>query len=577
MTIFLLLLLGLPLRPDSSPQVPTTPAPLGPQDGGDQRDPEQAFEELRGQYQAALDAHSHTLRRLHQERVPEDTWPPHPALEWHARFERLASEGSGRADLWILQNLAVLHPERPRQGELAMRSLRRLVEQHSDAPYMVDVFEYAVRRRALIGREASLELVSRLVEESSSPEIVARALYEKALLVSDRLTSEDPEVMRYALGLLRTAVDGYPGTEGAKFAASPLFNRSVARLWVEIVEWTEAVRALAAQGVPWRQWPTFPLHNVWPEILACSQSDHPSADEWVNVFFPAFEQAGRRSFEDGLFEFTRAFYRRAPAIAGPSVDARFALWHLLTELWPDEPFMMGMAELLTAGAGDFPLERYRPLVDLITAKTSREDVRHQAWLALAQNLMRSNREAEISEALTLLTKLGQEAPIESVREIASEARRTLEVLMPGYPAPGFSVNDSEGFQLTGELYRGRVLLLVFWSLSDRQSTEALPAFNRLHAQFEGRPFNVVGMNTDLITPAEFRKRASEHGIAWRNALLGARSPLLRTYGARMLPMTVLIDAEGVIRARGLMLEGAAERIEPFVRRAEERAREGTER
>ncbi len=558
------------------PTAPTQPAAFaGPGLGSAQpigQDSDAAFFELQGRYQAALDAYANELRRLRRQGVPEAEWPAHPAAEWAAQYEAVAEKGSGRADLWILENANLLATEGALRSALCGKSFRRLVERHADQEFLVDALDRVASRRRLVDNDLALELLAKLAETSRHPEVAARALYEQAMLQSDNLQSEDPAVLERSFDLLRIAVDGYAGTKGAKFAAERFYARLLQRLWGDTVQWARKTRELAAGGVAREQWPPLPLLGFTLELGPLAQAGHPLAEQWLSVVVPAFEQANRRGFEHGVIEFANSISRRYPSSMTLAMDARYELLHLVAELWPDSPHVFDMLEQMSAERRSFFVDRYGPPLRALLQRSSDERIRAQARFVLAQVLQRSNRETELQEAFASYTWLENEAPQERLRREAELARREFAAHMPGAPAPKFDFTDNEGFLLRNADFEGRVVLLVFWGFWDPESVAALPEINRLQAHFEGRPFSVVGFNTDLRTPRDFRLEAQEHGIRWRNTLLlGRRAAVLKNFEVNLYPLLVLVDDGGKIAIRGLLAQGAIERIEEFVARAEARA------
>lgn len=597
----MLSVLEVRFRPDPAPSPPSTPmnclvlalpllvstplpaidphpglgSPLAPS-CAQESDP--AYAELQGRYRAALDAHANELRRLRRQGVPEAEWPEHPAKEWGARFEALAEAGSGRADLWILENSSLLAAEGPLLRALSTRSMTRLVERHADQEFLVEALDRVGGRSRLLEREVALELLARLADTSRHPEVAARALYEQALLLSDNLQSEDPEALERSFALLRIAVDGYAGTKGAKFAAERFYGRLLQRLWNDSVQWARTVREAAAAGVPAEQWPPLPLLGFALELGPLAQAGHPLAEQWLSVVMPAFEQARRRSLEHGVLEFAGSISRRYPASIVRAMDARFELLHTIAEVWPDGPHVLDMLDQMSAERGVFFADRYGPVLRALQRRTSDERIRAQARFTLAQVLQRSNREVEIQEAYASYAWLENDAPQERLRREAELARREFLVQMPGAPAPKYDFTDNEGFLMRNADFEGRVVLLVFWGFWDAESVALLPEINGLQRHFEGRPFSVVGFNTDLRTPRDFRLEAQEHGIRWRNTLLlGRRAPILKNFEVHAFPLLVLVDHEGKIAIRGLDARGAVGRVEEFVARAEARASGSGER
>jgi hypothetical protein len=75
-----------------------------------------------------------------------------------------------------------------------------------------------------------------------------------------------------------------------------------------------------------------------------------------------------------------------------------------------------------------------------------------------------------------------------------------------------------------------------------------PALVQLLAQSKDQPFAVIGINSD--SGDDVAARIREQGPPWRNVLDGgSRGPVSTQWHVRSWPTMVLLDQEGVIRAR----------------------------
>lgn len=82
---------------------------------------------------------------------------------------------------------------------------------------------------------------------------------------------------------------------------------------------------------------------------------------------------------------------------------------------------------------------------------------------------------------------------------------------------------------------------------------------QLLAQHQGRPFAVIGINSDRGDDVAARIR--EAGIAWRQALDGStQGPISTQWNIRAWPTMVLLDADGVIRGRAHTVAELAPRV-----------------
>lgn len=117
----------------------------------------------------------------------------------------------------------------------------------------------------------------------------------------------------------------------------------------------------------------------------------------------------------------------------------------------------------------------------------------------------------------------------------------------GEPAPSFASADFSGGTARPEDFGGRVILVDFWASWCDPCKNSMPEFERLWREKSSSGLVVVGIAEDE-TPEAARKTAAERGVDYPIGV--DRDGAARAaYGARSLPTTVLIGADGKVRAR----------------------------
>ena len=148
-----------------------------------------------------------------------------------------------------------------------------------------------------------------------------------------------------------------------------------------------------------------------------------------------------------------------------------------------------------------------------------------------------------------------------VRTVKDGERRRactpLCALTPNYAAQNRLAPDFELPSLSGEKvrlsrYRGRVVILNFWTKTCRPCLEEMPSLGQLSRMIEGRKdLALVTVSTDE-TAADVRDTL--------RSVLGADPPFVTlvdpegkvvtdAYGTKLFPETWFIDPDGIIRAR----------------------------
>jgi peroxiredoxin len=124
----------------------------------------------------------------------------------------------------------------------------------------------------------------------------------------------------------------------------------------------------------------------------------------------------------------------------------------------------------------------------------------------------------------------------------------------GQRAPDFSLETLEGDKVSLSDYRGQIVLLNFWATWCAPCRAEIPAIEAVLEARQGQPFVVLGVNYQ-----ESRERvgpfAEELGMTYP-ILLDETGKVMQTYRAPGLPMSVLLDEQGVIQQRhpGLLTE-----------------------
>lgn len=124
-------------------------------------------------------------------------------------------------------------------------------------------------------------------------------------------------------------------------------------------------------------------------------------------------------------------------------------------------------------------------------------------------------------------------------------------LAPGSPAPAFELPDLEGRRVSLEQFRGRRVLLIFFSPGCSFCQAMAPSLAGLEAVLgEGAPLPLLITTGD---PEANRALVGEHGIRFP-VLLQEQLEVAGAYSATATPMGCLIDEQGLIASP--LLSGA---------------------
>jgi peroxiredoxin len=117
--------------------------------------------------------------------------------------------------------------------------------------------------------------------------------------------------------------------------------------------------------------------------------------------------------------------------------------------------------------------------------------------------------------------------------------------MVGKAAPDFALRGLDGRNLRLSEYRGQVVLVNFWSRSDGDSRQQMPALDRINITYQRAGLVVLGVSVD-----DDLRRSREFATAMRVSypiLFDTGSEIGRNYLLQKMPVTILVDRAGVVR------------------------------
>ena len=120
------------------------------------------------------------------------------------------------------------------------------------------------------------------------------------------------------------------------------------------------------------------------------------------------------------------------------------------------------------------------------------------------------------------------------------------VVKLGEPAPNFQLRDLNGHLVTLSDLRGKVVLLNFWATWCGPCRVEMPAMEELYRTFSRNDFEILAVSTDAQGVAVTRPFQQENHLTFP-ILHDADYRVGLTYGARSLPMTFMVDRQGVVR------------------------------
>lgn len=221
-------------------------------------------------------------------------------------------------------------------------------------------------------------------------------------------------------------------------------------------------------------------------------------------------------------------------------------------------FCVAMVKLNDGGqlppAGKLPVRSQgMKLLEQIKQTNPSEKVQGQAALALSMMLgsmgdsprIMAQRIQNLREAIikSADVKLGNT----SVADLARDELFIINYLSKGKTAPDIVGADSGGRPLKLSDYRGKVVMLVFWSSWDNQAAKALELLRETVASHLSEPFVLLGVNRDAL--ANLRALEADRLVTWRN-FSDPNQTVAKQYKISSWPYCMVLDQKGAIQYKG---------------------------
>lgn len=209
--------------------------------------------------------------------------------------------------------------------------------------------------------------------------------------------------------------------------------------------------------------------------------------------------------------------------------------------------------------GQVPL-RSRGMKLLEKIKTGNPDPKVQGQAALGLALMLSTlgedggvvkqRLANLREAVkkSADVRVGDK----TVADLVKEQLYIITRLSKGREAPNLVGGDSGGRPVQLKDYRGKVVLLVFWSSYDaglEQMSRALKMLRDLNRVNADKQFAILGVNRDSLE--NLRALEADRIVTWRN-ISDPEQAIAKAYHIGSWPYCMVLDKKGVIRHSGVL-------------------------
>lgn len=214
--------------------------------------------------------------------------------------------------------------------------------------------------------------------------------------------------------------------------------------------------------------------------------------------------------------------------------------------------------------------RTRGMKILETVKKTHPDSKVQGQAALAISVMlaalgedpkiMAQRLENIREAVMKSSDVTVEGI--SVGDMIKDELYKIKNLSKGRNAPDFKGVDSANRIVSLSEYRGKVVMLVFWSSFDQDAKKVISILKEAQDSKAGKPFAVLGVNRDSFRA--LRGVEAEGSVTWRN-ISDPKLDIAKQYRISNWPYCLVLDQQGVIKYHGTVGSFATAVVDDLMR------------
>jgi thiol-disulfide isomerase/thioredoxin len=117
----------------------------------------------------------------------------------------------------------------------------------------------------------------------------------------------------------------------------------------------------------------------------------------------------------------------------------------------------------------------------------------------------------------------------------------------GQPAPDFALRSWDGANMRLSEHSGEVVLINFWATWCGPCRQEMPLLDEIYGKYRRAGLVLFSVNLDEQNNLEAAREMAKTLRVSYPVLFDARKEVSRAYQASTMPLTVLIDREGVVR------------------------------
>lgn len=118
-----------------------------------------------------------------------------------------------------------------------------------------------------------------------------------------------------------------------------------------------------------------------------------------------------------------------------------------------------------------------------------------------------------------------------------------------YPlAPGFTLKDLDGNDISLSNLEGKVIFLNFWATWCPPCREEIPGFVEIYDQYKDKGIEIIGISVDKLGTKSLLAFIEKYKMNYP-VVLGTQKVIDDYKPGRFIPVTIIIDKKGKIREK----------------------------
>ena len=524
------------------------------------------FRNLLARYENAEENYRFDVAQAKKNGLTEESWPIPPEVAYYDEFLGLAEAGSPWAMSWLVENLGVRHRDPESLAEAGREWHEKLFRSDPNSPALLRPLSRIPRAWKALGGTFVVDELSSLFERSESPLVRGNVLWAQGKTLR-LMCDEDPTspLWQDSITLFEQLLDSYPESPLGQDVALDLYPSIQARFLVDVRAWVAEVDRLSLAGVEPADWPEPPGEAYVPRMESMARTELLQAARWVQAFWREYRKTReQKGLGPGLCDYALRIGAFQGGERGDWANALFDLLPPLTRAFTGRAFYDDWIKDVARQVAQRNFDPYLMEASFSSVGALAKDpVEKQAAAhAVAVALTRMNDPAALQRALDVLRRPEvAEGPDEGLHGQSVDLLKAVSRVVPGADLGWYHAKTAyvEPFSMAD--LRGKVVLLAFFGFFIDPCTEIMPELNEFATELEGRPFELVGMNTDGLVKRPFRQYSRRLGITWTCVSGFDMRTLHRTeWFVHHLPSFIVVDSSGKIAGRDLDLAGAKQLV-----------------